>query len=185
MDPLVAATRIAGPVAGGLSKRYSPQGVIRVGSREDRAQTYIRFLDAFAEVRSHFALLELREAKTQPPTERLFIDDELLTNADFRSASIRLIAALNVLRICAPSYVIYAAETTCGCIPDGVPKWKEYASDMGAVDDAFFELMEAVRHDLDYEPKWWQFWKRRKEGGFVRRRAPASLLDQAAPAVDQ
>lgn len=166
MDPVSASIKAAGSVASALINRYRPVGVARTGSPEDRAQAYRRFMDATTAnmLPSHW----IRQLHSSGVGSK----DELVSHLLARQseANIELICALDGVRLCAPEYVIAKAE-------DLMRAWagnsdldsEQFATAMQAATNARIAFLNAARHDLDYNPKWWQFLARRKERAFLKR----------------
>ncbi|PWI17876.1 hypothetical protein DI272_29730 [Streptomyces sp. Act143] len=80
---------------------------------------------------------------------------------DLLASGAELASAILGVQLCAPAYVIDAAQkvadTVQGSGPDGVEPYK----------DAQVAFLNAARYDLDYNPKRWQLWKQRKTRKFT------------------
>ncbi|MGW0599675.1 hypothetical protein ACWD11_21305 [Streptomyces sp. NPDC002776] len=81
----------------------------------------------------------------------------------FVSANSDVLAALRIIQLCAPAYVIAAAE-------DAV---EAQMHKQGAkFREAQARFMEAARHDLNYNPSRWNFLARRKEKKYLQSKSP-------------
>lgn len=69
--------------------------------------------------------------------------------------------ALQGVQLCAPYFVIRAAQN----VVDAVPVLSEEGS--ATYQTCQVEFLNAARYDLDYNPKRWQIWKRRKSRKFA------------------
>lgn len=80
---------------------------------------------------------------------------------DLMASGGELVSALLGVQLCAPTYVIDAAQKVIEAVqvsgPDGVSPYK----------DAQVAFLNAARYDLDYNPKRWQFWRQRKARRFT------------------
>ena len=80
-----------------------------------------------------------------------------------------LVCALQGVQLCAPAYVIKAAQ-------DAAETTKaEDKVGQAAYQQSQVAFLNAVRHDLDYNPKRWQFWSKRKAKRFATQKAALSL----------
>ncbi|ARP71277.1 hypothetical protein LK06_016330 [Streptomyces pluripotens] len=96
---------------------------------------------------------------TNPGDFNLFAD---LTGR-FVSASSDVLAALRIVQLCAPAYVIAAAEDAVEAqLKDQGVKFRKA--------QALF--MEAARHDLNYNPSRWNILSRRKEKKYLKSAGP-------------
>ncbi|WP_274563716.1 hypothetical protein [Streptomyces spiramyceticus] len=85
-----------------------------------------------------------------------------------------LLCALYGVRLCAPDYVIEVAEELGRSVPHvGLGK-DEFERANQTFVQAQTAFLEAARHDLDYNPKWWQPWKKWKGRTFHARRDRAT-----------
>ncbi|MEV8601118.1 hypothetical protein AB0465_14705 [Streptomyces griseoviridis] len=178
MEPLTpGAVRAASVVTKAAISRYRPAGVARVGSAEDRAQSYRRFLDAIAHVIDtqvvYFYRRRDAEAVEGRRHRRLHarpVDLREDTLGNYNQAQREVRAALLGIRLCAPAPVLAAAEDLVATIP------RFYARDTKAtlsVDDFATEhdqcaetksaFLDAARRDLAYNPRPWQLIRKYKE----------------------
>ncbi|MFJ9055774.1 hypothetical protein [Streptomyces sp. NPDC102409] len=151
----VAAARAVGQLGAAAVSRYKPVGVARIGSPEDRAQHYRRLLDASAQHRlavEFFAASQLGGDKHPLYLESL---------RHMMATGSELVCAVHGVQLCAPEYVISAAQKVADAVQvRGDEAWETYRQCQVA-------FLNAARHDLDYNPKRWQFWKRRKAKSFA------------------
>lgn len=149
--------------------RYRPVGVARVGSAEDRVQAYRRFLDAAQQCGSTaiwYAGMTPVAAKNyqvgEPWARELFF--RLMESMN------EMASAVAAVRLCGPDYVIAAAESVGEALPDpaigDVPEQLEKGIEPYRI--AIKEFLDAARHDLAYNPRWWQFLRKRRERRFFR-----------------
>ncbi|MFD3719332.1 hypothetical protein [Streptomyces sp. NPDC058674] len=68
-----------------------------------------------------------------------------------------LLCAVQGVQLCAPDYVIAAAQEMAQAISD---------RNADRYPDCFVTFLNAARYDLDYNPKRWQVWRRRKGAKF-------------------
>lgn len=164
-----AGIKAAGSISSALINRYRPVGVARTGSPEDRAQAYRRFIDAVnADVFPSHWIRQLDNSGYGSQDNQV---SHLLNRVI--DGHVDLLCALDGVRLCAPEYVIAKAE-------DVMKAWmcnaevgdEAFAATMRATVKAQAEFLNAARHDLDYNPKWWQFLARRKEKAFLKARKP-------------
>ncbi|MEV6400817.1 hypothetical protein AB0M39_39600 [Streptomyces sp. NPDC051907] len=163
-----AGVRAVGSVTTALIGRYRPVGVVRVGSPEDRSQTYRRFIEAAARFGLNAAWAA--SAREQPKSEEPFFKVVLPA---LRASGNELVCALFELRLCAPVYVIGAAEklaAAASALGGTGEEFKQANAAYGQAENAFLEV---ARHDLNYHPKWWQPWRRQKEKTFRRKQEKA------------
>ncbi|MBT2404577.1 MULTISPECIES: hypothetical protein [unclassified Streptomyces] len=125
MDPLTpAVVRAAGTITGAALGRYRPVGVIRVGSAEDRAQSYRRFLDAvvyaadaqilyYYRRRDAAAISAIRRPRLR--SRRNHLREQAWRH--YTQAQIEVHAALLGVRLSAPTPVLAAAEHLVASIP--------------------------------------------------------------------
>ncbi|MGW0188154.1 hypothetical protein ACWDV7_20615 [Streptomyces sp. NPDC003362] len=173
MEPISAAgIKAGGSIASALINRFKPAGVARTGSPEDRAQAYRRFMDAINGnvLPSHW----IRQLHSSGYGSQDSLVSHLLARQT--EANIELMCALDGVRLCAPEYVIARAEEVMKVwAPNTDLDGKEFTAAVQAATNARMAFLNAARHDLDYNPKWWQFLARRKEKAFLR-----SQMEQAA-----
>ncbi|MDX2709224.1 hypothetical protein PV350_41250 [Streptomyces sp. PA03-6a] len=167
MDPTLgpAAVRAAGNVASSFVNRYRPVGVVRVGSAEDRAAAYRRFLDGASQVSLQSSWYNKMHHDGGPAADALLVE---LVPRIVASAT-ELHCAHAGLLLCAPAYVIEAAEIVMRESPQiyaGKDKFKAAEEKFEA---AIRDFLEVARHDLSYNPKSWQFWAKWKEKSFRKR----------------
>ncbi|MFE5945315.1 hypothetical protein [Streptomyces sp. NPDC056480] len=168
-----------------LLSNYRPSGVPRTGSPEDRGGAYRAFLDAAsrlasASLRVHFMMYE----KDEPGSDevRRTADSMLLDlHVRLQAAQDDFSSALLGIELCGVSYVIEAAGNLAeeiGKLPQAGGKGKnaiegyDHAAYEEAVEvarGARGKFLEAARHDLAYNPSWWQFARRYKERQFRKR----------------
>ncbi|MFB7634658.1 hypothetical protein ACFC0M_27425 [Streptomyces sp. NPDC056149] len=180
MEPLApAAVRAAGVVTKAALSRYRPAGVARVGSAEDRAQSYRRFLDAIAHVIDTQILYfyRRRDAEAVQGRRRRRLHARLVELRDeawrnYTQAQHEVHAALLGIRLCAPTSVLAAAEN----LVRAVPRYYQPGTSVTLGEDDFLTahdecaevkaaFLEAARHDLAYNPRPWQLlrkWRERK-----------------------
>lgn len=195
MEPLVpTAVRAASTVTRAALSRYRPAGVARVGSAEDRAQSYRRFLDAVAHVLDTQILYFYRRRDVEAARGRLWrrtplrlveLRDEAWRNYGLAQHEVH--AALLGMRLCAPVPVLAAAEDLVAAVPrfyqTGTRVTLTEEEFLAAHDDcteAKAAYLEAARHDLAYNPRFWQLlrkWRERKhrEQMALQRAAPTPL----------
>lgn len=178
MDPLApAAVRAAGTITGAFLGRYRPVGVARIGSAEDRAQSYRRFLDAVVQASDAQILYYYRRRDAKAVRGIRF---PLLRSRrnhireaawrQYTQAQIEVHAALLGVRLCAPSPVLATAEELVDSIPriyhtgthHTVPE-QEYLAAHDQRTTAQGTFLEAARRDLDYHPRPWQLLRKRRE----------------------
>lgn len=165
MDPVSSASvKAAGSITSAIINRYRPVGVARIGSPEDRARAYRRFLDSLtAHILPVHRIRRLMLGGISPT-------DSLLNHLFIQEAeaSVELACALDEVRLCAPRYVIEQAEAIAMV-------WWEPGRDMSDEDFAALiraatgvkaSFMDAARHDLDYNPKRWNLLARYKEAKY-------------------
>ncbi|MGW3926483.1 hypothetical protein ACWECC_00055 [Streptomyces microflavus] len=180
MEPLApAAIRAAGAVTKAALNRYRPVGVARVGSAEDRAQSYRRFLDAIAHVIDTQILYFYRRRDAEAPLGRrqrrlraqlVELRDEAWRN--YTQAQHEVHAALLGIRLCAPIPVLATAEN----LIEALPRFYQPGTHVTLAEENFLSthdecaevkasFLEAARHDLAYNPRFWQLlrkWRERK-----------------------
>ncbi|MGW6910267.1 hypothetical protein [Streptomyces sp. NPDC054940] len=173
MDPGVSPSliRAAGNVAGAAINRYRPVGVVRTGSSEDRAQAYRRFLDATTHVGLNAAWFHGMNHEGGKSAETYLLD--LLPR--LTQSGNELACALHGIRLCAPDYVIEAAEAAGEAVPHLALRKPEFDEANNAFVAAQAAFLEAARHDLDYEPKWYSVMAKRREHRFRKQRATRPL----------
>ncbi|MGP3691119.1 hypothetical protein ACTVZO_41710 [Streptomyces sp. IBSNAI002] len=177
MDPLApAVVRAAGTIAGAALGRYRPVGVVRVGSAEDRAQSYRRFLDAVvhasdAQILYYYRRRDAEAVRGIRPRLRLRrIHLREVAWRQYTQAQIEVHAALLGIRLCAPAPVLTAAEDLVASIPrfyrpgtrHTLPE-QEYLTAHDQCTAAQAVFLEAARRDLDYHPRPWQLLRKRRE----------------------
>jgi hypothetical protein len=174
-----AASRVAGSVASAASSRYRPIVVARVGSAEDRAQAYRRFLDAS----SHFVLYVgtingMRHDGGTAADERI---GELFPR--MIESGNEVAAALDTIRLCAPDYVIQQAEESFRSFPHvGLERlaFKNAGADYRTAKARF---IDSARRDLAYGAAWWNVWRKAKEWWFVKKHYSKPLGTEGAAAT--
>ncbi|MGW6405460.1 hypothetical protein [Streptomyces sp. NPDC055134] len=146
----LTAVRSIGKIGSAALSRYKPVGVARIGSAEDRAQAYKRLLDAL--VHHQLAGQYAQVAATRDGNDPMFVDS---VNHVIATAA-ELLSALAGVQLCAPEYVIDAAQEAVDAAqyPEG--------SDLAAYKRSQVAFLDAARYDLEYSPKRWQVWTRRK-----------------------
>ncbi|MFD6153546.1 hypothetical protein [Streptomyces sp. NPDC060243] len=152
----VAAIRSIGKAGSAAISRYKPLGVARVGSPEDRAQAYRRMLEAAA----HYQLAQTFVSATSSVSNSqhpLSVD----TIRDLMTTGSELVTATLGVQLCAPEYVIDAAQKVCDALQ------QDEESRKGAYHHAQKAFLNAARYDLNYNPKRWEFWKKRKARRFA------------------
>lgn len=160
VSPQVAAAGLksAASLGRAVVGRYRPVGVPRTGSREDRAEAYRRMLDASTaawhvvytvNVMTHAGRAERRWAATQ------------LTRAS--EVTMELIGALNHVRLCGTEVVVAAAEelVTATQELDVGARPKQLQEGSTALFKAQAAFLDVCREELAYNPRWWQFRRRR------------------------
>ncbi|MGW4675917.1 hypothetical protein [Streptomyces sp. NPDC004324] len=173
MDPLTsAALRASGTITKAVLGRYRPVGVARVGSAEDRAHTYHRFLDGIAhavdaQVLYFYRLHELVNSDEATNRQVEYRDEAWRRYAEARSD---LHAALLGMRLCAPTPVLSAAETLMHSIPnsydrdtDNLIPEEEFVDAHNRCGVAKAAFLEVARRDLAYDPRPWQLLRKRRE----------------------
>ncbi|MFD5265719.1 hypothetical protein [Streptomyces sp. NPDC058335] len=158
--------RATGNVTSAVVNRYRPVGVVRTGSAEDRAQSYRRFLDATTQVGLNATWFHGIKNDGGKSAEPFLLD--LLPR--LTQSGNELACAVQGVRLCAPAFVIEAAEAVAEAIPDlALDK-----QDFGKANKEFVRtqaaFLEAARHDLDYDPKWYSMLAKRRESLFRKRR---------------
>ncbi|MFF7795521.1 hypothetical protein [Streptomyces sp. NPDC007991] len=166
MEPVSSASiKAVGSIASALISRYRPVGVARTGSPEDRAQAYRRFLDATtaASLPSHW-IRQLHGAGV--PSDDNLVDHLLARQSD---ANVEMACALDGIRLCAPEYVITKAEEYMAIwSPNTSVDAAGFKVLLQEATNARIAFLNAARHDLDYNPKWWQFLARRRERAYLK-----------------
>lgn len=179
MEPLTpAAVRAASVVTKAALSRYRPVGVARVGSAEDRAQSYRRFLDTIAHVIDTQVLYFYRRLDADAVQQgwlqrrlqarRVELRDEAWRN--YTQAQHEVHAALLGIRLCAPAPVLASAEN----LVEAVPRFYQPGTRVTLPEDDFLTahdecaeakaaFLEAARHDLAYNPRPWQLLRKRRE----------------------
>ena len=158
----LAAARSIGKIGSAVISRYKPVGVARVGSPEDRAQAYKRLLDATVHHRLNRSYVDvIRE--TTDPAHLLFIE----AVRDLMASGVEMSCAMAGVQLCAPAYVIAAAQAAI----EAAQSDKQEGAN--GYKDAQVAFLNAARHDLDYNPKRWQVWKKGKARKFAA--APSAL----------
>lgn len=166
MDPTTgsaAGVRALSSIASAALNRYRPVGVARCGSPEDRAQAYRRLLDSVADLEITRSYWKAIGEHGGISASSLFSD----ASARVAAASSEALAAVRNVQLCAPAYVIAAAE-------DAVEAAR--TSDSDACNKAQARFLESARHDLDYNPKRWNLLARRKEKKFQKMQAQKQTL---------
>ncbi|MFJ2922859.1 hypothetical protein [Streptomyces sp. NPDC087307] len=165
-----AALRSASTVAASALNRYRPVGVARIGSAEDRAQAYRRFLEAAYHVDWNLTwfreLMPIREANGGDSRDLIY---RLL------DAQAEMNCAMAGVRLCGSVYVIAAAEAVVKALPD--PKDDDDVFEARSAEflgRATYTFLNAARRDLAYTPRWWQLLRKRKERKF--REAQAGIV---------
>ncbi|MFF1320633.1 hypothetical protein ACFVZZ_14540 [Streptomyces chartreusis] len=173
MEPSVGAftagVRAVGNVSAALIGRYRPVGVVRLGSPEDRAQTYRRFIEASARFNLNAAWAA--NSREHPKSEEPFFKVVLPA---LRASMNELVCALFELRLCAPSYVIEAAEKLAAAAATLGGTGKDFKQKNVAYNRMELAFLEVARRDLNYHPRWWQLWRKHKERDFRDKRATES-----------
>ncbi|MFF2399127.1 hypothetical protein [Streptomyces goshikiensis] len=172
MDPTalgLATARSIGKIGAAAVSRYRPVGVARVGSSEDRAQAYRRFLDAEAHHRLALGFSEALAGATDG-THPLSLE----VSRDLMATGAELVCALQGVQLCAPDYVIKAAQDVVAALS---ARGKEGTA---PYPDSVVALLNAARHDLDYNPKRWQFWKKWKGVNFTKQKPALRVRSTAA-----
>lgn len=178
MEPGVvpATVRATGAIASAALGRYRPAGVARIGSPEDRAQAYRRFLNAIAYVGdtqvSYFYAFGERESASRASLLRrpYLLAVERLAWRRYCEAQYEVHGALLGVRLCASAPVLAAAEEAVKAIPrpwnletrELLPE-EEYLKSHDRAGAARTKFLEEARHDLAYNPKPWQFLRKRRE----------------------
>ncbi|MFE0777997.1 hypothetical protein [Streptomyces sp. NPDC058861] len=190
MDPLTpAVVRAAGTITGAALGRYRPVGVVRVGSAEDRAQSYRRFLDAVVHAtdaqilyyyrrRDAAAISAIRRPRLR--SRRNHLREQAW--GQYTQAQIEVHAALLGVRLCAPTPVLATAEHLVASIPrfyrPGTRHTLPEAEYLAAHDEcttAQHVFLEAARRDLDYHPRPWQLLRKRRERKYREQAADGRL----------
>ncbi|WP_150136199.1 hypothetical protein [Streptomyces hyaluromycini] len=168
MDPIVSqGVRAGSKVISSALSRYRPVGVARTGSSEDRAQAYRRLLDALTHVglnATWFYKMREEAGKAAEP----FLA-ELLPR--LTESGNELACAVNGVRLCAPAYVIEAAETAARAMPGLDTPKGEFDAAYRAFVAAQGAFLDVARHDLGYEPKWYRVDRWWAERQFRKRQA--------------
>lgn len=156
--------------------RYRPVGVARVGSAEDRAQSYRRFLDAIAHVIDTQILYFYRRRDAEAAQSRrrrlharlVELRDEAWRN--HTQAQHEVHAALLGIRLCAPAPVLASAEDLVDAVPRFYPRdtWNTLPEDdfLTAHDqcsEVKSTFLDAARRDLAYNPRFWQLLRKYRE----------------------
>ncbi|WP_406152690.1 hypothetical protein OH797_19365 [Streptomyces anulatus] len=152
----LAAARSIGKIGSAVISRYKPEGVARVGSPEDRAQAYKRLLDATVHHRLNRSYADVM-TETTDPKHPLFIE----AVRELMASGAEMSCAMAGVQLCAPAYVIAAAQAAIDTALSDTQKGAE------GYKDAQVAFLNAARHDLDYNPKRWQVWKKRKARKFT------------------
>lgn len=177
MDPVVpAAVRATGSVTAAALGRYRPVGVARIGSPEDRAQAYRRLLDALAHVTNtqiiyFYTARDFRyEQRRRVVRRAYFYAAHRAAWHRYSDAQHEVHAAMLGVRLCAPAPVLAAAEAAV----DGIPRPydrktfapldpEEFLTTHDHALDLRVAFLEEARRDLAYNPKPWQFLRKRRE----------------------
>ncbi|TJZ55865.1 hypothetical protein FCH28_11290 [Streptomyces piniterrae] len=194
MDPIApAAVRASGSIAGAALGRNRSVGIARIGSAEDRAQAYHRFMEAAQ--RCTFVMLEYflrRKEATGPsplrqPLWRLF-RHWCAEGARTRmmQAQVELHAALMGIELCAPAPVREAAQKVIGALHRFEDRPDDYIGVLTEHTEAQVEFLHAARHDLAYNPKFWQLLRKLRERRYRKRaeQRVAQIIDGSVPASD-
>jgi hypothetical protein len=178
MDPLAsAAIRTVGAAAKAALGHYRPVGVARVGSAEDRAQSYRRLLDAVAYVVDTQILYFYRrrdaEAARGVWSWRRRAQFAALREDAWRTytqAQHEVHAALLGVRLCAPVQVLDRAEALIDAVPrvyhlgtDKTLPESDYLAAHDSCNQAKCDYLEAARQDLSYNPRPWHLLRRYRE----------------------
>ncbi|MFF7590309.1 hypothetical protein ACFZCK_22730 [Kitasatospora purpeofusca] len=165
-----------------VTNRRRPYGVVRLGSPEDRAYAYRRFLEASVQV--EFTFVQYRFGPENETLAAALHDKYVDACAELKCASFDL-------RLCAPFQMGLYAEKVLRTAPDahglgrlGADDFKEAQHLLVGAQEAF---LEAARVDLAYIPRWWNVWgrfwswrQRRVPHGMVPiRSSVTSLVDHA------
>ncbi|WP_212730753.1 hypothetical protein [Streptomyces sp. V17-9] len=164
-----AAFKSVGKIGAAAVSRYRPAGVARVGSPEDRAQAYRRFLDATVHASINGGVHQLHVAAGSVSPESF---------ADMVASGNELKCALDGVRLCAPDYVIAAAEDAFSAVHRSIEKVNAAESDKSNVklEEVRDTFLEAARNDLNYKQSRWNLWRRWKERQFRKEQA-RKILD--------
>ncbi|MYU52089.1 MULTISPECIES: hypothetical protein [Streptomyces] len=194
MDPIApAAVRASGSIASAIFGRNRSVGVARIGSAEDRAQAYHRFMEAAQLCTSTmFEYFMRRREATHPsplrqPLWRIYRHwcAEQARTRMFQAYA-ELQAAFMGIHLCAPPLVREAAQN----VMDVLPRFEERPDDYMSVfaDHAMgqTEFLLAARHDLAYNPKPWQFLRKRRERQYLKevKQRYNGILDGTVPDSD-
>jgi hypothetical protein len=168
MDPIVSqGLRAGSKVISAALSRYRPAGVARTGSTEDRAQAYRRLLDALTHVglnANWFYKMNEEAGEAAEP----FLNDLL---PRLTESGNELACAVNGVRLCAPAYVIEAAEAAARALPHLNTPDGEFDAVYSAFVAAQAAFLDVARHDLGYEPKWYRVDRWWAERQFRKRQA--------------
>lgn len=77
--------------------------------------------------------------------------------------------------MCALDFVIEAAEAAAESVPDLALGKREFDEASRAFVQAQAAFLEAARHDLAYDPKWYSVFAKRRERQFRKRRTAREL----------
>ncbi len=194
MDPVApAAVRASGSVAGAVLGRNRSVGIARIGSAEDRAQAYRRFLEAAQ--RYTFTAFEYfmrrQEAVLTPPLRQpLWRLYRQWTAEDARSrmvqTQVELHSAFMGIHLCASPPVREAAQKVMEALPRFEDRPDDYMGVMGEHTWAQVEFLFAARRDLAYNPKPWQFLRKLRERRYSKRveQRYVGIIDGSVPAPD-
>lgn len=194
MDPIApAAVRASGSVTSALLGRNRSVGIARIGSAEDRAQAYHRFMEAAQ--RCTFTMFEYpmrrreatRASPLRQPLWRLYRHWSAEgARTRMMQAQVELHAAFMGIHLCAPAPVREAAQK----VMDGLPRFEDRLDDYISVfadhTEAQVEFLDAARHDLAYNPKPWQLLRKLRERRHQKEveRRYAGMLDGSVPVSD-
>lgn len=152
--------------------RYTPVGVVRTGSTEDRAQVYRRFLNAATRAgmtaTAPATAAAAAEAEDPEGISAPFVSEVAMRSSDY---VMELTCALQAIRLCAPQDLVAAAEDVYEALPKEAPT--EFESWYPAYLGKQKEFLNLARDDLSYAPGWWQ--RRRasmRQQRAARRRTP-------------
>ncbi|MFD0068022.1 hypothetical protein [Streptomyces sp. NPDC056689] len=162
-----AGIKATGSVTSALIGRYRPTGVPRLGSKEDRAESYRRLLDASTRSFNYAFQFSHLQREAGRAAHKLLLGK--LPQA--WEVSSDLIGALHAVRLCGTVPVIAAAEALVAATSDlelnekDGDRFQQQAEAVVAVQGVFLDI---CREDLAYATRRWQLLRRHKERRFLR-----------------
>jgi hypothetical protein len=191
MDPTLIASSVLRGATSATAKvvanRYQPAGVPRTGSPEDRGAAYRTFLDAaIRRMRTLMRVHDVLFSEEITPPAQLSLD----LHAQWVATDDDFLCALTGIRLCGAPYVIEAAERLFQIL-EALPARGDGHDD--AYDDEAYQrslqdfrkaqwvFLEAARHDLAYNPRWWQLLRKYSERQYRKKHQATIEVTGPAP----